>query len=106
MSLDVHTLFTVMLANVFAMALAVPVVIGWRISPAARSVLASSVAQAAAWVSFLLARPVHDRLFSTLWIGLLGASFVFMWRAVDGWLGARPGWRPMLALADAAPDWR
>jgi diguanylate cyclase (GGDEF)-like protein len=103
MSLDVHTLFTVMLANVFAMSLAVPVVMGWHISPAARNVLASSVAQAAAWVSFLLARPVHDRLFSTLWVGLVGLSFVFMWRAVEGWLGRRPGRRVLLALAVLTP---
>jgi diguanylate cyclase (GGDEF)-like protein len=103
MSLDVHTLFTVMLANVFAMSLAVPVVMGWRISAAARCVLASSVTQAAAWVSFLLARPVHDRLFSTLWVGLLGLSFVFMWRAVEGWLGVRPGRRLLLALAVLTP---
>ena len=103
MSLDVHTLFTVMLANVFAMSLAVPVVMGWRISPAARNVLASSVAQAAAWGSFLLARPVHDRLFSTLWVGLVGLSFVFMWRAVEGWLGRRPGRRVLLALAVLTP---
>jgi diguanylate cyclase (GGDEF)-like protein len=103
MSLDVNTLFTVMLANVFAMSLAVPVVMGWRISPAARCVMASSVAQAAAWGCFLLARPVHDRLFSTLWVGLLGVSFVFMSRAVEGWLGPRPGRLLLLALAVLTP---
>ena len=103
MSLDVHTLFTVMLANVFAMSLAVPVVMGWRVSAAARCVLASSVAQAAAWGCFLLARPVHDRLFSTLWIGLLGVSFGFMWHAVEGWLGPRPGKRLLLALVVLTP---
>src|SRR5438093_12084330 len=67
-NLDVNTLLALMLANVFAMAVAVPVVMGWRVSPAARHVLASAVAQALAWGSFLLALPVHDQLFSTLWV--------------------------------------
>ena len=103
MTLDVNTLLALMLANVFAMAVAVPVVMGWRISPAARYVLASAVSQALAWACFLLARPVHDRLFSTLWIGLLGASFVLMWHALRGWLGPRPSRTVLLAAAVLTP---
>ena len=74
MNLDVDTLLALMLANVFAMAIAVPAVMGWRVSRSARHVLGSAVAQALAWASFLLARPVHDQFFSTLWIALLGSS--------------------------------
>ena len=103
MNLDVNTLLAVMLANVFAMAVAVPAVMGWRVSPSARHVLGSAVAQALAWGSFLLARPVHDRIFSTLWIGLLGTSFVLMWHALRGWLGPRPGRRLLLATAALTP---
>lgn len=103
MSLDVNTLLAAMLANVFAMAVAVPVVMGWRVSEPARNVLGSVLLQALAWASFLLARPVHDRIFSTLWIALLGASFVAMWRALHGWLGARPGGRVLLASAWLTP---
>ena len=102
-NLDVNTLLAVMLANVFAMAIAVPAVMGWRVSPAARHVLGSAVAQALAWASFLLAKPVNDRLFSTIWIALLGASFVLMWHALRGWLGPRPGRRPLLATAVLTP---
>jgi diguanylate cyclase (GGDEF)-like protein len=103
MNLDVNTLLTLMLVNVFAMAIAIPLVMGWRVSPAARCVLGSALAQASAWGSFLLARPVHDRLFSTIWIGMLGASFVLMWHALRGWLGPRPG-RPLLwAIAVLTP---
>jgi len=102
-NLDVNTLLALMLANVFAMAVAVPAVMGWRVSPSARYVLASAVAQALAWGSFLLARPVQDRLFSTLWIGLLGASFVLMWHALRGWLGPRPGRGVLLATAALTP---
>jgi diguanylate cyclase (GGDEF)-like protein len=100
---DVDTLLTLMLANVFAMAVALPFVIGWRVSGGARCVLASALAQALAWGCFLLARPVHDRLFSTLWIALLGASFVAVWHALERWLGGRPGRNALYAVALLTP---
>jgi diguanylate cyclase (GGDEF)-like protein len=103
MNLDINTLLALMLVNVFAIAVAVPAVMGWRVSPSARHVLASAVSQALAWGSFLLAKPVHDRFFSTLWIALLGVSFVFMWHALRGWLGPRPGRRVPLAAAVLTP---
>jgi len=102
-NLDVNTLLAVMLANVFAMAIAVPAVMGWRVSPSARHVLGSAVAQALAWASFLLAKPVNDRLFSTVWVALLGTSFVLMWHALRGWLGPRPGRKVLLAAAVLTP---
>jgi diguanylate cyclase (GGDEF)-like protein len=102
-NLDVNTLLALMLVNVFAMALAVPAVMGWRVSPAARNVLGSAVAQALAWASFLLAKPVNDRLFSTIWIALLGTSFVLMWHALNRWLGPRPGRAVLLVLAVLTP---
>ena len=40
-----------------AMAVAIPVVMGWRVSPAARHVLASAVAQALAWALALSSLP-------------------------------------------------
>lgn len=103
MNLDVNTLLAAMLANVFAMAVAVPVVMGWRVSDPARHVLGSVLLQALAWASFLLAKPIHDRFFSTLWIALLGASFAMMWRALRGWLGPRPAGRVLLASVVLTP---
>jgi diguanylate cyclase (GGDEF)-like protein len=103
MDLDVHTLLTVMLANVFAIALVMPIMIGWRVTPGARFVIGSAMAEALAWGSFLLARPVHDRIFSTIWVGLLGLSFVLMWHALRSWLGPRPGRMPMWAVAALTP---
>jgi diguanylate cyclase (GGDEF)-like protein len=103
MNLDVDTLLTLMLVNVFAMAVAVPAVMGWRVSGAARCVVGSAVAGAAAWGAFLLARPVNDRLFSTLWVALLGASFALMWCAIDRWLGQRPGRRVLWAAVLLTP---
>ncbi len=92
-----------MLANVFALAASLPAVMGWHVSRAARHVYGMALAQAGAWASFLLAKPIHDRLFSTVWIALLGLSFVFMWKALRGWLGPRPGGRLIAAAAGLTP---
>jgi diguanylate cyclase len=100
MDLDVQTLLVLMLTNVFTVAIAMPAIMGWRVSPSARCVQGSAVAQALGWASFLLARSINDRLLSSLCMALLGASFVLLWHALDGWLGARPGrrliWAAML----------
>ena len=103
MTLDIHTLLVLMLANVFVLGAALPVVMGWRVSPSARFVLASAAVQALGWVSFLLASRINDRLFSMLWVGLIGLGFVFVWYALRGWLGPRPGRLPMLVIAVVAP---
>ncbi len=103
MTLDIDTLLATMLASVFAIAIAIPAVMGWRVSPSARHVMGSAVLHALAWGSFLLARPVHDRFFSTLWIALLGASFALMWHALRGWLGPRPGRGLLHALTVLTP---
>jgi diguanylate cyclase (GGDEF)-like protein len=103
MTLDVQTLIVLMLANVFMTSVALLVVIGWRASPGARWAQASSLAQALGWGSFLLARPVHDRLFSSLCMGFLGLSFVAMWHSMHHWLGPRPGRRPLLWACALTP---
>ncbi len=103
MNLDINTLLVLMLANVFALGAAIPLVLGWGVSASARYVMASALAQALGWVCFLLARPIHDRIFSTLWVGLIGLGFVFVWYALRGWLGPRPGRLPMLVIAVVAP---
>ncbi|NML16747.1 GGDEF domain-containing protein [Azohydromonas sp. G-1-1-14] len=92
-----------MLATVVATAVALPVLVGWRASAGGRWMNASAVTQALAWGALLLARPVHDRLFSTLWIALLGASLVCIWHALDAWLPERPGRGALHAVALLTP---
>lgn len=92
-----------MLATVLATAVALPVLVGWRASVGGCWMNASAVAQALAWGALQLARPVHDRLFSTLWILLLGLSLVCIWHALDAWLRDRPGRRAMHAVALLTP---
>ncbi|WP_157272383.1 GGDEF domain-containing protein, partial [Azohydromonas aeria] len=89
--LDIQTAFVTMLAGVFAGAVAMPILVGWRSSTAARWMIGAAVTQALAWGSLLAARAVHDRLLSTLWIALLGVSLASIWHAIDAWIGRRPG---------------
>lgn len=92
-----------MLATVMATAVALPALVGWRASAGGRWINASVVAQALAWGAFMLARPIHDRLFSTLWISLLGLSLLCLWRALAAWLPRRPGRALLHAAALATP---
>jgi diguanylate cyclase (GGDEF)-like protein len=85
-------------------AVALPAVMGWRVSRGARFAQASVVAQGLGWAAFLAARPFGDRFFSTLWIGCLGLSFAFMWHAMRHWVGPRRGARLVTALAVATPS--
>jgi diguanylate cyclase len=82
-----------MLAHVFALAVALPAVMGWRVSFGARCLQASVVAQALGWASFLSAAAINDRLLSSLCMALLGASLGLMWLALGAWMGPRPGGR-------------
>ena len=103
MSFDIQTLLALMLFNALAVALALPLIMGRQVGHGARRAQASIVAQAVAWICLLLARPVHDRLFSTLWIGFVALSFLFLWDAMRHWVGAGR-WRALpLALAVATP---
>ncbi|MDZ5456842.1 GGDEF domain-containing protein [Azohydromonas lata] len=92
-----------MLATVGATAAALPTLVGWRATAGGRWMNGSAVAQALAWGAFMLARPLHDRLFSSLWIGLLGLSLVCIWHALDAWLMRRPGRALVHAVALITP---
>jgi diguanylate cyclase (GGDEF)-like protein len=103
MTLDVQTLIVLLLANLFAVSIAMPAIMGWRISVAARCVQGSVIAQALGWSSFVVAGRWNDRLFSTLCMALLSASFVLMWQALQSWLGGRPLRRLLWAIALLTP---
>jgi diguanylate cyclase len=103
MTLDVQTLIVLLLGTLFAISIALPVLMGLRVSVSARCVQASVIAQALAWTSFVAAGRWNDRFFSTVCMALLSASFVLMWRALQGWLGDRPGGPWLWGLACLTP---
>jgi hypothetical protein len=104
---DVQTLLLFLLASLIALSLALPVVMGWRVSTGARCTQGAVAAQALGWLCFVMAARWNDRLLSTACMALLGASFVLMWFALRHWLGPRPGGRvlPALALLTPAGYW-
>ncbi len=103
MNLDIQTILVVLLANVFATAIALPLLMGWRVSAAARLFQSAVVMQAFGWLAFLVAPSVQDRVITTLAIGLMCLSFALAWAGLDVWLPGRPGKRLVWALAVITP---
>ena len=103
MKLDIQSVLVVLLSNVFATAIALPLLMGWRVSAPARLFQVAVVVQAFGWLFFLIAPSLHDRALTALAIGLMCVSFALLWSALDAWLGARPGKRTIWALAVLTP---
>jgi diguanylate cyclase (GGDEF)-like protein len=103
MTLDIQSILVVLLSNVFATAVALPLLMGWRVSTAARLFQAGVIVQAFGWLFFLIAPSLHDRALTALAIGLMCVSFALLWSALDAWLGARPGKLTIWALAALTP---
>lgn len=103
MTLDIQTVLVVLLANAVATAVALPVIMGWRVSVAARAFQGASISQALGWLAFLVATRIDDRLLSTVSMACLSASFVLLWTALDAWLVKRPGRGLLLVAAVLTP---
>jgi diguanylate cyclase (GGDEF)-like protein len=102
MELDVRTLMIAFTVNVFAVAVALPALMGWRIGPAARQAVLSTMLQAIG--SLLLVMSTfwrlqwQDQACSVLAMASMSASLVTLWQSIGLWTG-RPQVRwPMWAL--------
>ncbi|MFM2347350.1 MAG: hypothetical protein RL654_2103 [Pseudomonadota bacterium] len=78
--------------NLFAGAIALPTIMGWRrIGIAARHAVLATGLQALGWAGLVMSTLVRnewpDRLLSTLAMGAMSASLVTLWRAVRLWTG-------------------
>jgi diguanylate cyclase (GGDEF)-like protein len=107
MHLDVNTLLVVNAANVLITATALPVIMGRQLSSAAASARAALMAQAVAWVAILLSAlwpdQWPDQLLSTVFIACTSISNWLMFRALQGWLGARWGEHLLTLLVVLTP---
>jgi diguanylate cyclase (GGDEF)-like protein len=105
--LDPSTLIVVNFANLLAMSLTLPMVMGQNPSPAARDARWALVINGAAWVALIISGiwfgQWPDWLFSSIAMGLLSASYWLMYRALTNWLGPRPLGTILLALVVAMP---
>lgn len=107
MQLDPTTLIFLNVANLLAMSMALPLVMGQNPSPAAHRARASLMISAAAWLALILAgfwrEQWPDQLLSSLAMALLSFSNWLIYQALSHWLGPRPLGRLLLALVLATP---
>jgi len=105
MELDVRTLMVAFSVNLFAGAIALPTIMGWRrIGIAARHAVLATGLQALGWLCLVLSTLVRnewpDQLLSTLAMGAMSASLVTLWRAIRLWTGhGRPDERSLGLIA-------
>lgn len=102
MELDVRTLMVVFTVNVFAVALALPAIMGWRVGPAARHAIGSTVLQALGWFFLVLStfwrQQWQDQACSVLAMAGMSASLVLLWRSIGLWTGRPQRAWPMWTL--------
>jgi diguanylate cyclase (GGDEF)-like protein len=107
MKLDVQTLLVVMMINMIALSVAIPAIMGWRVSTAARFAQGSLVAQTLGWCCLVMsggwAGHWQDQLLSTAAMTGLAVGMALLWQSMRGWLGPRPGRRLVWSLALAIP---
>lgn len=107
MTLDINTLLVVTVANILALAIVSPAVMGMRLSAAASSARWSLVVHAASWVCMIASNfwpeTLIDRLLSTMAIGGFAATHWLLFNALTHWLGCRHFSRAVWVLAILAP---
>lgn len=107
MQLDPTTLIFINIANLLAMSLALPLVMGLDLSRAASHVRTSLMLKAGAWMLLAfttrLAGQWPEPVLATLALALMSLSHVLIFRALSLWLGPRPMGRLLVVLAVATP---
>ena len=91
MELDVRTLMVVFTVNTFAVALALPAIMGWRVGLAARQAVLSMLLQAGGWFFLVLSTfwrgQWQDQLCSVLAMAGMSTSLVLLWQSMGLWTG-------------------
>lgn len=103
MFFDVRTVLALTAINLFAMAIAMSLMMGRNLSPAARMARGSLVAQATGWAAIVASGSFWDLPLSVLAIACGGAANWLMHRALSHWLGPRPFNRTLVVLTVLLP---
>ena len=107
MQLDPTSLIFLNVANLLAMSLALPLVMGQNLSRGAHYARLSLMINATGWLMLIMAgywrESWPDQLLSTVSMGLLGLSNGMIFRALSHWLGRRPLGRLLCALIILTP---
>lgn len=97
MRLDIPTLFSLLLIQSLAMALMLPLLMGWKQSRGARLAQGAAELQALGWLLLMISPLGLQRWLASAAMLSLSASLALLWFSIQHWLGHRPGrW---LALA-------
>jgi len=108
MSLDPQTLLTLNVTNLLALAILLPIIMGRRLSVAARAARRSLIVHAAAWIAVILSEvwSTHWWLnitLSTLSMICFSACNWLLFQALSAWLGPRRFRAVLLGLAIVMP---
>ncbi len=103
MTLDVQSLLIVMMINMIALSIAIPTIMGWQVSHAARWAQGALVAQTLGWTCLVLSPQWREPLLSVAAMVGLSVGMAMLWQSMRGWLGPRPGRALVWALALAMP---
>ncbi|MCZ8252185.1 MAG: GGDEF domain-containing protein [Hylemonella sp.] len=107
MQFDPTTLIFLNIANLLAMSMALPLVMGQNLSRGAHDARLSLMIHASAWLALIFAgfwrEQWPDWLLSTLAMALLSLSNYLIFRALSHWLGPRPLGRLLWVLVIATP---
>lgn len=102
-TLDITTILSVTALNLFAISAALPLIMGNTVSRSVRWVQSSLLAQAAAWVCIVSAEFVWDMPLSVLAMVLASVANYSVYRALQGWIGPRPGHRLLVMTCVLMP---
>lgn len=103
MTLDVQSLLVATMASLLGLSVAMPLIMGWRVSPGARHAQLTVIAQTVAWACLLVSAGWQDRWMSTAAMACMSFGLVAMWHALRAWLGPRPGRSAIWMLAIVMP---
>ncbi len=105
--MDVKTLLIVNSANMVLMALMLPLIMGQRLSVAAKAARQSIIVHAVGWAIMLLSGQMPERwqdgTLSTIAIALFCYGHWLLFQALKAWLGPRPGERLLLIAVVLTP---
>ncbi|MBV8125279.1 MAG: GGDEF domain-containing protein [Burkholderiaceae bacterium] len=104
MHFDIPTLLTLIPLQALALALMLPILMGWsRASRAVRSGQISLMLQAAAWVLRAINQDLHSLVLWLLILLFMSAALSALWLALRDWLGPRDGRQLIVALPIVLP---
>jgi len=101
--LDIKTILSLTALTLFAVAGAMSLVMGRELSQAARAARASLIAQAGGWTTIVAADFIWEMPLSVVAITCGSLANLLMFKALEGWLGPRPGKRLLYALCILMP---